>query len=311
MPDEAWASWVGRAGEPVTGPYPVSVAAIGYLAEALEDERLADYLSSGGTVAPRSFVTIASRVPNWRSKSASGPESFMLAMSVPVPCDRAVNTSIDQTYLSDISVGDRITSQSTIVSIEPKTNRLGAGFRVTERIEHRNQRHELVACTDNTMFRYRASAVPTAGVTATSRPGSAAGATVEPAAPVSDFEPLRLPITMTLLAKAAGAVRDFSLLHHDAQYAQQAGHRTAFLSYSTQTAIVASAIGQWFGGDERLRRLQLRMKSPMYMGDTAICAATRSDQPGRQAGDDVINVSLLAGDRVCTDGFAEIASEGP
>jgi acyl dehydratase len=116
---------------------------------------------------------------------------------------------------------------------------------------------------------------------------------------------------MTLLAKAAGAVRDFSLLHHDAQYAQQAGHRTAFLSYSTQTAIVASAIGQWFGGDERLRRLQLRMKSPMYMGDTAICAATRSDQPGRQAGDDVINVSLLAGDRVCTDGFAEIASEGP
>jgi hypothetical protein len=111
---------------------------------------------------------------------------------------------------------------------------------------------------------------------------------------------------MTRLVAAAGAVRDLSLLHHDVEYAQQSGHRTAFLSYSTQTAIVASAIGQWFGGDESLRRLRLRMKAPMYMGTTAVCVAARSDEPAAQAGCAVLKLALLADDRVCTEGIAEI-----
>jgi len=321
--EKPWYEWVGRSGEPAVAPYPVSAAAIGYLAEATEDEQLAAYVADGGQVAPRSFVTIASRIPNWRPRTATGPSTFMLALSVPVPADSAVNTVVDQTYHAPLRVGDRLTSQSTILAVEPRRTRLGDGYLITERIEHRNQDDLLVATTDNSMYRFQKEPAPRTGPAPveprrpTDIPGTmAAGHTKEDhfrtpfdplgGPPRSDFEPVVLPITPTRLTVAAGAVRDFSPIHHDVDFARGAGHRTAFLSFSTQLAIVVRALREWLHGDEAVRRLDLRMKVPMYLGSIAACTGTRSLRADGPADRDVITVTLSADDVPCTVGTAEI-----
>jgi len=294
MVAEPWREWLGRTGPTVVGPYPVSLAGIGYLAEAVEDERLATYVAAGGDRAPRSFVTIASRVPNWRPDSETGPDTFMLAMAVPVDCNSAVNTALEQTYLAPLMVGDRVVSQSTILAIEPRKTRLGAGFQITERIEHRTDRG-VVACTENSMFRFQAPEHQPEN----SDGRRAAMPPLDGATPKSDFEPVLMPVTMTLLAAAAGAVRDYSRLHHDVDFARSVGHPTAFLSYSFQMAVVMRALGEWLEGDDRVHRLSLSMKAPIYLGQTVACTAVRGESG-------MLDITLSAGGRACTVGSANI-----
>lgn len=304
MPDSnAWQDWVGRKGVAIAGPYPVSLASIGYLAEALQDERLAGLVASGHTAAPRSFVTILSRVPNWRPSTASGPESFMQAMLVPLPVNSGVNLGIDQKYFIPLLPGDCLESQSTIVSITPKTTKLGEGFIIVEFIEHRSRDGILVATTENVLLRFAAK--PKVASASEIEKEPAETASPPPAAsPPSDFPLISQLVTMTMLAKAAGAVRDFAPLHHDIELARAAGHATAFLSYSHQMSLITSAIGKWFDGDERMRRLKLSMKKPIYLGKTCVCAGVR--RPAETEGVEIVEVSLISEDGICSIGLVEI-----
>jgi acyl dehydratase len=304
--ESSWSEWIGRRGEVAEAPYPVSAAALGYLAEAVEDERLARYLADGGDVAPRSFVTVASRIPNWRPSTATGPDTFLLALSVPVPCDSAVNTVFDQHYFAPLRIGHRLCSVSTISSIEAKTTRLGPGYLITEQIEHRNQTGELVARTDNTMFRFCKPDEPRSSADESDAPRSVP----DSGTAFGRLPAVELPVTISRLVAGAGAVRDMSRLHHDVDFARAAGHRTAFLSFSHQVALVVRALGDWLSGDERVCRLQLRMKRPIYLGTTAVCTGTWDD-----AADDSdrarLEVVLSSDGAPCTVGFAEIAAQDP
>jgi len=306
-----WQQWIGRKGDVVPGPYPVSIATIGYLAEALEDERLAGQVASGGVfAAPRSFVTITSRVPNWRPKHVTGPESFMQAMLVPLPADSGVNLGVDQYYFAPLMPGDTLSSQSTITEIIPKRMRLGDGFIITENIDHINQKGVVVARTVNTLFRFLKGSADS-DQPAKPQAASEARAAPKPAfRPPSDFPSITMPVTMTRLAIGAGAVRDFSPLHHDIDLAREAGHPTAFFSYSYQMALIVRALGEWFDGDDCVRRLKLSMKSPIYLGKTCACTGVRqATHPNSEAGIDTIEVMLSTEDGPSTSGIAEIRTE--
>jgi acyl dehydratase len=301
--ETSWQSWLGSQGAAVPGPYPVSQAAIGYLAEALEDERLAARLHAGEAVqAPPSFVTIASRVPNWRPADAHGANHFMRAMLVPLPVDSSVNTAIEQHYFQPLFCGDIVATSSTITAITPKRTRLGEGFFVTEEIEHRTQLGTVVAKTTNTMFRFRRGPQSSDGPRVVSvRPA-------ESALQVPDGHvgllSVPMPITMTRLVVGAGAVRDFSPLHHDVDAARAAGHATAFLSYSFQLALAVKALTGWVGDDSRITRLKLNLQTPVYLGRTVICRGT-APLDRRQACS--LPFVLATEDGVCTMGVADIA----
>lgn len=302
---EDWTRWIGHKGDVVEGPYPVSLAAIGYLAESLEDERLADAVAAGADMAaPRSFMTIASRVPNWIRKGYRGPRTFMQAVLLPLPADAAVNMAVEQVYEAPLRVGDKLVSQSTITSIVPKRTRLGEGFIVTEDIEHRNQRGEVVGRTVNSLLRYRKEPAPAP----TAPPAAGASKAAAPAGPpASDFPAIALPITMTRLATAAAAVRDFSPLHHDIEYARNAGHPTAFLSYSYQLAVACRALGEWFDGDARVTHLKVSMKAPMYLGKTLTCTGRRSREAAA-ADAETIELALSTEDGLSTVATARVAA---
>lgn len=303
---DQWQDWIGRKGVVVPGPYPVTLASIGYLAEALQDEQLAEQVASGDVTAPRSFVTIMSRVPHWRPKSATGPESFMQGMLVPIAATSGVNMGIDQKYHGPLDLGDTLVSQSTIEKITPKTTRLGEGFIIQELIEHRNQDGVLVATTENTLLRFQPATDEK--LKDAPKPAAAPPAATTPPEPASDFPTIATPITMTVLAKAAGAVRDYAPLHHDIELARAAGHATAFLSYSHQIALIVQAVSQWYGGDRGMRRLKLSMKKPIYLGKTCVAAGVR--QPSEDAGVDVIEVSLVTEDGLSSTGLVEIRTDG-
>ena len=300
---EAWESWVGRTGDVVAGPYPVSVAAIGYVAEAVEDALLLERIAARGLeVAPAMFVNVAARVPNWQPPSIKQPP-MLLAASVPLPANAAVNRRVAQRYHAPLRIGDTVTSQSTIVAIEPKRTRLGDGFMVTEDIEHRNQRGELVATTTNTAYRYDRSTVGTAD----RGPRPARAAKDQHAAPADAVElpAVALPITTTMLVRAAGGVRDFIPLHHDVDTAQRSGLPTMFASWSTLLAFLGRVVGEWFGVDATMRAVTLDMGTPVFVGRILTCTGTRP----RSAGDDAplpVDYALRTEDGTCTTGTIEI-----
>jgi acyl dehydratase len=294
-----WEAWVGRRGEVVPGPYPVSVAAIGYVAEAVEDALVLERIAGAGfEIAPPTFVNVAARVPNWQPPSIKR-RPVLLAASIPLPADAAVNREVAQRFVAPLRIGDTVTSQSSIVAIEPKRTRLGDGFMVTEDIEHRNQRGELVATTTNTAYRYDRS---TAGRAEDGAPG-------EPRTPRAAEDPGRrgeeagapivLPITTTMLVKAAGGVRDFIPLHHDDDTALRSGLPSMFASWSTLLAVIGRAIGEWRGLDAPVRGVSMDMRRPVFRGRTLRCEGWALDG-GR------VDYALSTEDGTCTTGTIEL-----
>ena len=298
-----WEAWLGRRGEVVPGPYPVSVAAIGYVAEAVEDGLVLERIAGPGIeIAPPTFVNVAARVPNWQPPSIK-QRPVLLAASIPLPADAAVNREVAQRFVAPLRIGDTVTSQSTIVAIEPKHTRLGDGFMVTEDIEHRNQRGELVATTTNTAYRYDRNTVERQGGDAPRTPRT-------PRAPRGEGTrqdgeqvggPIVLPITTTMLVKAAGGVRDFIPLHHDDDTARRSGLPSMFASWSTLLAVIGRAIGEWCGLDAPVQGVSMDMRRPVFLGRTLRCEGWARD--GSR-----VDYALSTEDGTCTTGTFELGA---
>lgn len=301
--DDDWRSWIGKTGPVVPGPYPVSVAAIGYVAEAVEDTLLLERIARQGIeVAPPTFVNVAARVPTWQPESIKQPR-VLLAASVPLPADAAVNRRVAQRYFHPLHIGDTVTSQSTLVSIEPKQTRLGDGFMVTEEIAQRNQDGVLVATMTNTAYRYDRRTVGKRD-DAAAAPRSAARR--EERGPAGEaLAPVVLPITTTMLAKAAGGVRDFIPLHHDVDSARRAGLPTTFAAWATLLAVLGRAVGEWFGLDADLRSVSLDMRTSVFLGRTLTCSGTVAPDPD-EAGARRVDYALTTEDGTCVTGLIEV-----
>lgn len=115
---------------------------------------------------------------------------------------------------------------------------------------------------------------------------------------------LRVPITVTSVAAAAIATRDYQPVHHDLERARALGSETVFTSTHTTAAYLERLMLQWAGPTAFLKSLKLRLGVPNYAGDelvldgrvTAIDAATRQVSVaavGRNSRGDHVTASLV------------------
>jgi acyl dehydratase len=94
------------------------------------------------------------------------------------------------------------------------------------------------------------------------------------------------PLTRTDLVRYAGASGDFNPLHHDHQFASNAGLPDVMAHGMLSAGLLASALTKWFGTGS-VRRYSIRFRSPVWPGDvlTAHCrnAETVADNGGQFA----------------------------
>lgn len=83
------------------------------------------------------------------------------------------------------------------------------------------------------------------------------------------------PITMTDLVRYVGASGDLNPVHHDVEYAQRAGYRTAFTPGMFQAGLLASWATSWLGS-LNIRRYRARFKEIVYLGDSLTCSGQAS-----------------------------------
>ncbi|QHE88799.1 hypothetical protein F9K07_08150 [Hydrogenophaga sp. BPS33] len=80
--------------------------------------------------------------------------------------------------------------------------------------------------------------------------------------------PLNIPVTVTSVAAAAIATRDYQPVHHDIERARALGSETVFTSTHTATGYLEWLVLAWAGPGAFLRSLKLRLGVPNYAGDT-------------------------------------------
>jgi acyl dehydratase len=80
------------------------------------------------------------------------------------------------------------------------------------------------------------------------------------------------PLTRTDLVRYAGASGDFNPLHHDHEFAGNAGLPDVMAHGMLSAGLLASALTKWFGAGS-VRRYSIRFRSPVWPGDvlTAYC----------------------------------------
>lgn len=94
---------------------------------------------------------------------------------------------------------------------------------------------------------------------------------------VGDQIPERLfgPVTRTDFVRYAGASGDFNPIHHDDQFAVEAGFPTVFAMGMYPAGILASYITAYFGV-ETMRRYSVRFVQQVWPGDELTCSGSIS-----------------------------------
>jgi acyl dehydratase len=91
------------------------------------------------------------------------------------------------------------------------------------------------------------------------------------------------PLTRTDLVRYAGASGDFNPLHHDLDFARQAGLADVMAHGMLSAGLLGSALTGWFGAGS-VRGYKARFLAPVWPGDvlTARCVSMTSDGPVRE-----------------------------
>ena len=86
------------------------------------------------------------------------------------------------------------------------------------------------------------------------------------------------PLTRTDLVRYAGASGDFNPLHHDAEFAAQAGLPDVMAHGMLSAGLLASAVTTWFGPGS-VKSYATRFLAPVWPGDTltARCVSMSSE----------------------------------
>ena len=80
--------------------------------------------------------------------------------------------------------------------------------------------------------------------------------------------PTSLELTLRRAVQAVAGTRDYYPVHHDEQFARQSGAKGLFFNTMFLQAFVGRAVCEWFGNDAFLRRLEIAMRGPNYVGRT-------------------------------------------
>lgn len=119
------------------------------------------------------------------------------------------------------------------------------------------------------------------------------------------------PITRTDLVRYAGASGDFNPLHHDPDFAAEAGLPDVMAHGMLSAGLLASALTDWFGPGSVLD-YAVRFKSPVWPGDilTARCVGIGHAAAGIRDREAELVLELVRnGDEVVLSGTARVALE--
>jgi len=79
-----------------------------------------------------------------------------------------------------------------------------------------------------------------------------------------------LELTMTRMAAQVSGTQDFYPIHHDQDFARQAGHRDIFVNTAFIRGCLCRVVTDWMGADGFLRSLGFQMRRPNFVGETIV-----------------------------------------
>jgi acyl dehydratase len=79
------------------------------------------------------------------------------------------------------------------------------------------------------------------------------------------------PVSKEDIARYAKASGDNNPIHLDEDYARQSGAPTVFAMGMLNAGYLATAVSEWFGGPQNLRRFKVRFTTRVWPGDEVIC----------------------------------------
>ena len=98
--------------------------------------------------------------------------------------------------------------------------------------------------------------------------------TVEGATPGLEFDELVFgPISREDIVRYAEASGDDNPIHQDEEYAKAQGAPTVFAMGMLPAGYLATAVGDWVGGPQHLRRYKVRFTTRVWPGDEIACRA--------------------------------------
>jgi acyl dehydratase len=90
------------------------------------------------------------------------------------------------------------------------------------------------------------------------------------------FERVSDPVTRTQIVRFAGAAGDFNPMHHDEQFARDAGQASVFAMGQLSAAILADAVAGWFGNGN-VAGYGVRFRDKVWPGDRLVLRAEPGD----------------------------------
>jgi acyl dehydratase len=82
------------------------------------------------------------------------------------------------------------------------------------------------------------------------------------------LEGFTLALTMTRMVQQVSGTQDFYPIHHDRDFAREAGHADVFVNTGFLRAALCRLLTDWIGDDGFLSRLAFQMRRPHLLGDT-------------------------------------------
>jgi len=77
-----------------------------------------------------------------------------------------------------------------------------------------------------------------------------------------------LELTMTRMVAQVSGTQDFYPVHHDPEFARQAGHRDIFANTAFLRGCLCRIATDWMGPEGFLRALSFQMRRPNFLGET-------------------------------------------
>jgi acyl dehydratase len=77
-----------------------------------------------------------------------------------------------------------------------------------------------------------------------------------------------LELTMTRMVAQVSGTQDFYPVHHDPEFARQAGHRDIFNNTAFLRGCLCRAVTDWMGATGFLSALAFQMRRPNFVGDS-------------------------------------------
>lgn len=80
------------------------------------------------------------------------------------------------------------------------------------------------------------------------------------------------PVTREDFVRYAKVSGDDNPIHQDEDYAKKSGAPTVFAMGMLNAGYLATAVSQWFGGAQNIKRFKVRFTTRVWAGDEVVCS---------------------------------------